>query len=72
MDRFLAAVDAGRSFDTGSLIGDVLDYAAAEGFGAVMREGGIAQGNSRVWETPRRFRERYLIAALEALGGGNA
>ncbi len=66
MDRFLAAIDAGRVFPAAGLIGDILDYASAEGFRAVMRHAGVTSGS--VWESPRRFRERYMIAALEAVG----
>jgi len=70
MDRFLAEVDSGRRFSADTLIGDVLDYASAEGFGAVMRQTGAAGPNDAALTTARRFRERYLLAALDALGRG--
>lgn len=67
MDRFLAELDDGRQYrKRGGLIGEVLDWLSHEGFHPTMQRLGVARQNAAMWESPRRFRERYMIAAIAA------
>lgn len=66
MGRFLADIDANRSYaGRGGIIGEVLEYAAGEGFGDVM--GRVVQKQEALWTSAARFRQRFLIAAIEGL-----
>ena len=43
-----------------------MDYVAGEGFGPTMVRLGIVRPDEDFWGNSQRFRQRYLLKALEA------
>lgn len=48
-------------------MGDVLAYVAAEGFGPTMQRLVPKRGESGLWDNAQRFRQRYVVNAIEDL-----